>query len=442
MLLAQFVFAANPSFQQMTNYVLPFTPTATTWANYQTLQWTPRLPLTLTNSTLVLSNDAFYHATIYKRINGTNYAFLGSRNNNAGPGFTTNVASLIRVNMDNPNQVDFASVTNDNYYRLSSVTSVGEKLYFVTAIAGTATNSVLELDPYNLNIRHLGYLPSPFNNGLASIASDNTNLCIIAGGALGIAGIFTTNLSLVLTNKLSVNQFTTTNGSSPHSIFYDGAGLYYFSCYLNTNFQTIGVMSPTNLVPTYYSYRTNAYDISLLTDDSCDAGDYAYYGGETFMAGLPNCVMARFNKITKSFDYIGTGIVSCSSYGNWFYGGSIWSAWAGTNSYLTRFDPATRRVDVFNSPVQYPNEIVYDGTKFLVTSWNDYPARIASFLPESLTLSWSVISRFDGTIATMITNGVAYPYGAVTTNYQVSIPLVGTNTLCFTNGALMNVTRP
>lgn len=435
-------------------FVSPLTlnPTpATAFNNAQTLGKGLRVGATLTNSSLFSgtlleqTNNAYYHGSRSMRINGTNYWLLSARNNYA---FTfTNFTSFARVNFDNPNDIVIASPAGlgswSNYINAAQdMCIVGDQLYMLCTQSGSApadkTNHIVRLNPATMDLSYVGALPAPFKSTLGCIASEGTNLFVCSGdtASQGWNGKFTTNLTLLFTNRMTVHAFLETNGSYPHSMVFDGVTNLYLSGYSQSSNQNwLGKFSTTASNLTFISARTNG--LAFYTDDSCDAGDWLVYGNEQF-----NGLLTLLNKTDGSLRFIGTGVQDGANFGNWFYGGCIWSVWASTNGHVARTSLETMRTDVFRSPVQYPNELGFDGTKYIVTGWNNLPAPIATFVPESLQLEWSTISRPDGTIGQMISNGVSYAYGALTTNLSVTVPGALTNTMYFTNGYLMRVSNP
>jgi hypothetical protein len=137
----------------------------------------------------------------------------------------------------------------------------------------------------------------------------------------------------------------------------------------------------------------DSIDVSAgYTDDFAVTDNYMFLGPECNHMSPHSGVIHRvsLNDISniypihtgmkKGTNPIGSGLC----YGVYFDGTFVWAVFASTPGILTKINPNSLKYTNYELDFDYPNEILSDGKRLLVTYWESDPAIIQAFDPSYL----------------------------------------------------------
>jgi hypothetical protein len=373
------------------------------------------------------TNSALFHSGVYLRRGTTNFFYIATRNTTAGY-----PSELWRMSDD------FA-VTNlvtdaDGWRPAASEMRYSpekDRIYTlhggVSGVDAAYSGWITELHPDTLaattRVTELG---TNFGS-IASFVVLTNEMVVFGGGSKGYVSHYSLDtFALTYRTNLGINDFTVTNGSTPHACVFDGTNVYVTG-YISTNNTWVAAYNPTTREIRKSHIPNGSFSFGLLTDDMAEAGDYVWVGAEV-NDGAGRLAAIRKSDVgsaTVSPEYVATGVAGLC-YGVFWYRGAIWAVFYQDNAgQIVEVDPNTREFRVYPSPVFQPNELIFDGNRFLVTEWWGFYSTNTSvqlFAPESLRALYTGQAHTNGTWTMTSSNGV---------------PVVSTNQLDTTSFGLL-----
>jgi len=134
------------------------------------------------------------------------------------------------------------------------------------------------------------------------------------------------------------------------------------------------------------SFMGNAF-----TDEFAISGSYLFLGIEADYSHEQSGKILRLDKSDfDSYYYFDTGKKGSATTGNGYnyavheFNGTIWTLFSTNPGIITKINPVSLEYQNYALPYSSPNEIVFDGKRFLVTYWNRDPGIVQSFDPSYL----------------------------------------------------------